>query len=253
MKKLIVAVLLIAISTSASANTKDSILKACQDLIKKDTKVHPRLVNIKKHGKYKYTFDVVFIQRGKEVDWLKDSFYDKNYSCEYYPEEEMIYKRFSEKQIAEDKAKREAAAKKKAKEKAIRDAKIAEERALSEAKEAQLEAERKAMRDKIKAKADKNAAIEANRIKKIKMKGSFYARSCFSKMRTRGGGTLTGYIFKDNYNTIVIKMSVNNKEYYKGKCSIIGKTSSERLLAYQDLLDRGAKWIKVKAIDPADL
>lgn len=174
MKEFIIILFLIAISTTASANTKELILKTCQDLIKKDTKIHPRLINIEKHGEYKYTFDVVFIQKGKEVDRLKDSFFDKNYSCEYYPEEGTIYKQFSDKQLADDKAKREAEAKNKAEEKVIRDAKIAEARAKEKtiqlAKKAQLEADRRAK------------VAEADRIKKENVKKEKIEKEAAAKL-----------------------------------------------------------------------
>ncbi len=108
MKKIIVITTLcfsLLISISASATSKDTILKTCQNLIKQETQIHPRLINIIKTGKYKYTFDVVFIRQGKEVKSMKGSYFDKNYSCEYYPEEDTVYKSFSDKQLSDDKVK----------------------------------------------------------------------------------------------------------------------------------------------------
>ena len=187
--------------------TRDSILTSCQDMIKEEASFHPRLLNIKEHGEYKYTFDVVFIKQGKEVEFLKGSIFDKNYACEYYPEEGMVYKRYSEQQIAEDEKKRKLEEETKAilaartaKEKAARDVEAAKEKAARDAEAAKT------------TKLKKERAIEAEkkRVAAIKSKGEeFYGALCHSQLDdwSRNTYKVRKAQFKNNFTKVVIFVS----------------------------------------------
>lgn len=220
--KTIIASLIVAllVTSNVQAASKDDIIETCRGIIKKQNSFHPRISNIVEVGSDKYTFDVLFIKRGKVVGER-----GLNYSCEYYPEEGEVYSGLSKEYLRKMQAKRQA------------------ERVIEEKANAERRAERaiveKAIAEKrrvAKELADKVAKVERERVELVKSKGDSYAKQCHAKMKTRM--RLGGYIFKDNYNSIMISLGS-----YKGKCSLNGKTEEE-LLPYDDGL-WNVKWIRL--------